>query len=534
MADLSFMKYLNGIYKLNLSASTTVHNAVIQAIYDCFVKAHDDIDAMRLELCLTTATGIWLDYWGDFFAVYRKTGESDTDYSQRIISSIIQPKSTIPAVKDNIVTFLNTQYQTEYTREDVSITEPWKELAKYSHCGQLSNTARFYSPDYYTHAIMVISIPEDVSTELIELVNSVKAAGVKVIWSILNSYEIASDFYDVNDAWASYHRWIQTQTHRNYFSGLTLSQSSKFPKLSGSQEIYRRMTTTYNWYAKVQERDTDHSATLSRIDLVALLDYYEEVEKVVTKDLEDNMIISDTGELSGSKFMSGSPENVEFVTKYQQITEETLEMLEMLDNYLRLSYDGKLSTSSGAMFQYTASTELYGKLMKQLEKFKEEHHDYYVAVQSPITNGERAMWYVARNKNWIWNTPTMTMQDFYDLWEPFDGYEEHSINSIVEFEDAYYNGFITFGDKYQPPVVIDNHRFLFTTRTIRPWLFSSPVYTNEEINLVLQRQFDYTDNWIIPEPTIEEIEALENYNYEGYSVVRETQPMIEVKTEKIT
>ena len=533
MADLSFLRYLSGIYKINLGKSTKVHNAVIQAIYDNFVMAEEDLSQMRLELCLSTATGIWLDYWGDFFSIYRKSDESDYNFAQRIIASVIQPKSTIPAIKDNIVTFLNTKYATNYTREDVSITEPWQDLAKYSHTGQLSNTARFYSPDYYTHAAIVVSVPEDVTTELIELVNSVKAAGVKVIWSVLNSYEIATDFWDVNEAWASYHRWVQTETHRNYFGGLTLSQSSPQQILSGRREIWREITSFYQWYTKIDDRDTDKSVTLTKFDLIGLLDYYEEVEKVITIDTSDNMFISHTGTMSNNKFMSGSEQDVEFVTRYREITDETLKILELLDSYLTLSYNGKLSTSSGTMLQYTASTELFEKLMEQVQKFKESNLTYYNSVQSPIEIGERAMWLITRNENWIWDTPTMTMQDFYDLWEPFDGYEEHTINSITESEDAYYKGFISFGDKYQPPIVIDNKRFLCTTQDFKDWLFDSPLYHNEELESILQRQVDYTEHWIREEPTIEDIISIEQHNSEKYSISRETQSPIEIKSEMV-
>ena len=101
MAALSFLTYLRGIYKLNLNTSTKVHYAIIQSIYDCFIMAKEDMDLARLEMCLSTATGYWLDTWGEFFSVYRKSGELDGHYQKRIIDSVIQPKSTIPSIKDN-------------------------------------------------------------------------------------------------------------------------------------------------------------------------------------------------------------------------------------------------------------------------------------------------------------------------------------------------------------------------------------------------------------------------------------------------
>lgn len=565
MAQLSFLTYLRGIYKLNLTKSGKVHNAVIQSIYDCFIMAQEDLDLMRLEMCLSTATGYWLDSWGDFFSVYRKSNESDGNYSKRIIDSVIQPKSTIPAVKDNIVDFLNSEYHKNYTREDISIKEPWKEIAKYSHKGSLSNDARFFSGNYYCHAVMDISVPEEVTKELIDLVSSVKAAGVKVIWSILNSYDIVSGFNDANDAWAAYHRHIQTQTQRNQFSGLILSNSSPSPVLSGRREVWYMVTSLYQWYAKVLDKKTDESIIITKKDLIGLLDYYTEYEEKISTNIELALDISNKGKMSSEKRISGNKTTVEVVESLVKITDELLESLELLDTFLSLSFSGRMSTSDGVMFEHLAEHTLFEKFIDEIARFKEKNEEYYNSVQPPILNGERAMWLVERNKNWLWNTPTMTHEDFFELWEPFDDYKtyknsvdldgnkysielndqkytiitsdgtelkEHTINSIIDFEDAYYKGYITFGDKYQPPVVV-GRKLYGTPRTLKDWLFSSPVYCNFEMEEVYRRQFAYilgkADN---PNPTMEEIMLLEEkYNYEGYSIATVTQPAIEVKSE---
>lgn len=570
MAQLSFLTYLRGIYKLNLDKSGKVHNAIIQSIYDCFIMASEDLNLMRLEMCLSTATGSWLDSWGDYFSVYRKAGETDEHYSKRIIDSVIQPKSTIPAVKDNIVDHLNSTYNKNYTREDVTIKEPWKEVAKYSHKGTLSNSARFFSGDYYCHAIMDISVPEKVTKELIDLVNAVKAAGVKVIWSILNSYDIVSGFNTADDAWASYHRHVQTQTQRNQFSGLVLSNSSPNPMLSGRREVWFMITSSYQWYAKIQDKKTDDSIIITKKDLIGLLDYYTEIETVVNKTvdgyLDAAMQVSDKGVLNVNK-LSGKESTYDTIETLVKITDEMLDSLALMDSFLALSHDGKASTSKGTLFQQTAGHTLYGKLLKELERFKKNNEAYYNSVQPPILNGDRVMWLVERNKNWLWNTPTMSYQDFIDLWEPFDDYEvsrndvaldknqysielngqsyqvltsegtdlkEHTLDSILAFEDAYYRSYITFGDKYQPPVVVGKKNY-GTPKIMGTWLFSSPAYENLDLEEIYRRQFRYAlgkaDN---PNPTLEEIMILEQYNNEGYSVATDTQPEIEIVSTPIT
>lgn len=571
MAQLSFLTYLRGIYKLNLNKSGKVHNAIIQSIYDCFVMASEDVDQMRLEMCLSTATGYWLDCWGEYFSVYRKSGELDKDYSKRIIDSVIKPKSTIPAVKDNIVDYLNSQYNTNYTSEDIRIVEPWKELAKYSHKGTLSNDARFFSGDYWCHAVMDISVPEDITQGLIDLVNSVKAAGVKVIWSIFNSYDIVSGFNDANDAFAAYQRHIQLQTTRSKSFGFMLSTSSAKLSgneigevnrkycISGAREIWSMTNSLYQWFAKISDKQTDDSIIITKKDLIGLLDYYTELETVIDRTVadyyvtiggksqlgsdnlvhrnyqEDSLDVSNKGSLSTYKKLSGGEASYETIEHITKITDEMLESLELMDSFMSLSFSGRMSTSEGVLFEHLAEHDLFGKILTELKRFKKKNEKYYNSVQPPILIGERAMWLVQRNKNWLWNTPTMTYQDFFELWEPFDDYEEHTINSIIEFEDAYYKGYITFGDKYQPPVVVGKkqHR---TTRAPKTWLFSSPVFLNEELEEIYRRQFRYAlGKADYPEPKLEDIMYLEEkYNYEGYSISDEVQPAIEVVSTTVT
>lgn len=567
MAVLSFLTYLRGIYKINLAQSSKVHYAIIQSLYDCFVMSQEDLNLMRLEMCLSTATGYWLDCWGDYFSVYRKSQETDENYSKRIIDSVIQPKSTIPAIKDSIVDHLNSELNKNYTREDIAIKEPWKEVAKYSHKGTLSNDARFFSEDYYCHAVIDISIPEEITPELIDLVNSVKAAGVKVLWSILNSYDIVSGFNDADDAWAAYTRHIQTKTQRRQYTGLILSNSSPNPVLSGRRETWFWMTSTYQWFAKVLDKETDKSIVITKKDLIGLLDYYTEIETKVLKDIESMLDLSNHGTTSSDKFISGKKSQTETIETLVKITDDMIKSLELMDSFMSLSYQGRMSTSSGTMFKYTSEHELWSKLMRELNKFKQEHLDYYNAVQPPILNGERAMWLVQRNKNWLWNTPTMTHQDFFDLWEPFDDYEEyknqvsigdskytisagndkfdvltskgtklpeHTLNSIIEFEDAYYKGYITFGDKYQPPIVV-GAKFRWTPLMLQNWLFSSPAFCIEDLPEIYRRQFAYVLSKVDhPNPTIEDINLLEKSKPEKFSTAGEMQPIIEVKSEKVS
>ncbi|MBR1693938.1 MAG: hypothetical protein IJ709_00830 [Selenomonas sp.] len=90
-----------------------------------------------------------------------------------------------------------------------------------------------------------------------DIVLSVKAAGVKIIWSFLNSYDIIKGYEDSNENWADYARHIEMQTKRVTYSGLMLSNTSFSRTLSGRREIWFERTTSYYWYAKMLDKDTD-------------------------------------------------------------------------------------------------------------------------------------------------------------------------------------------------------------------------------------------------------------------------------------
>ena len=489
MNILTFLKYLRGIFKTALQEGT-VHHAVIQSIYDAFVMVDGDIDLMRLEMCLSTASGKWLDYWGDFFTVHRKLGEEDRPYAKRIIEYVIRPKTTIPAIKDYIIDFLNEEYNTEYTREDVNIKEPWKELGKLSHKGTLSDDARFFSGDYWCHSVLDISIPEKLTQDLIDLVLAVKAAGVKIVWSFLNSYDIVTGFNESNEAWANYVRHIQTYVPRVTYSGLVLSNSSLYPTLSGRREIWFWMTNLYEWYAYMHEKNTDLSETITPLDLAGLLDYYEVIENVLTiKDTGMKSSNDPDGILDNIKKISGAKSETEVITHLIKITDDMLQSIQLVDEWMRLSHEGRLS-NDGKLFDFRPAHELFNKIMSTIDRWKENNRDYYDKLQAPIVVAEHiAMWYAARNKNWLFNTPTMSQQDFYDLWEVSDNDDHNTYDDITRYEDTTGDKYLTMGDPYQPPIVLSGSPWDWTPIMDSPWLWLSATLTNEELEEIYRMKF---------------------------------------------
>lgn len=192
-----FAKYLKSLYKVNLGKTNKVHSTLIDAIFKTFVQMEDDLNQMRLELCVSTATDKWLDLWGEHFGVPRKVGEPDSKYSVRMIAEIIEPKATLNALRNATTRWVNLTYDENFQPSEIEISEPWKDLLVTSQRGALSYLARLPDSEYWTHGVVDIAIPDssEMSAELIAYLNTVKAAGVQIAWHTTMSWEILVGYF---------------------------------------------------------------------------------------------------------------------------------------------------------------------------------------------------------------------------------------------------------------------------------------------------------------------------------------------------
>jgi hypothetical protein len=51
------------------------------------------------QMAINTADADWLDEWGDYFGIYRETGELDDQYANRIILEVIRPRGNNRAIE---------------------------------------------------------------------------------------------------------------------------------------------------------------------------------------------------------------------------------------------------------------------------------------------------------------------------------------------------------------------------------------------------------------------------------------------------
>lgn len=93
--------------------------AHLTALGQELTQADAALAALLRQLILPQAREDWADVWGDYFGVPRRTGESDPDYTQRIIAEFYRARNNPAAILGNIQ---------RLTGEQLTLREPWREL----------------------------------------------------------------------------------------------------------------------------------------------------------------------------------------------------------------------------------------------------------------------------------------------------------------------------------------------------------------------------------------------------------------------
>ncbi len=170
-------KILNKLSSIFNRRSTGELKIVTGAIDSVISTADSDLVLLQLQYIIGTSTGEWLDEWGSWFGCTRNVDEADLDYSARILATATQPKSTIPAIVDSVN---NTA---GYTGSDTKAFEPHTLVAKHN-VSQFSGNHRYQDGTYWKWNVVEIQTPFVVSDATKKLIDSVKAGGTKVFYSI--------------------------------------------------------------------------------------------------------------------------------------------------------------------------------------------------------------------------------------------------------------------------------------------------------------------------------------------------------------
>ncbi|AIF71976.1 virion structural protein [Bacillus phage Riley] len=168
---MGFMKYLHPLWKTRLTKDSNPHNVVLASLDDMLQSVATDAIESKKDARLETATGQWLDEFGDKFGVFRKDNESDDTYRQRIINFILIERGTVLSIEDAIKKYLNDP------TTKVEIYEPYKNVF-------ILNKSKLNGEDhllgkYYTTAVIDARFTENVPLDVLSEIEKFKPAGVK-------------------------------------------------------------------------------------------------------------------------------------------------------------------------------------------------------------------------------------------------------------------------------------------------------------------------------------------------------------------
>ncbi len=129
--------YRDGFY-----VSTSILWAHLQALGQAIGAAESALAAMLRQLVIPQAREEWADAWGFRLGMPRQTGESDADYTQRMIDELYRWRSNPVAMRNNVK---------RYTGADIELFEPWTRMWTLSQSTLSGGADHFPSGDYYAY-----------------------------------------------------------------------------------------------------------------------------------------------------------------------------------------------------------------------------------------------------------------------------------------------------------------------------------------------------------------------------------------------
>ena len=168
----NFMKHIHPLLRRERrqGLSDDSNYAVLNALDNVLNEAEKDTIKSKIQSSLETATGEYLDHWGDWFGIYRAEGEDDEHYREHIIRHTLLPRGTIQSIIDAIKWFLDDN------DANIEIYEPWKNIF-YTNKSLLNGEDHLMGY-YYRFAIIDITIDRPFPPEIRDIIWAFKPAGV--------------------------------------------------------------------------------------------------------------------------------------------------------------------------------------------------------------------------------------------------------------------------------------------------------------------------------------------------------------------
>lgn len=156
----------------------SANDAFISSLQSELDKTELDLYSSKLETYLSTANGMWLDYWGRWLGLHRDN-RSDDDYRTALINHVLHERNTIPALTKALTDFLKVN------QDHIYIYEPWRDMFVWN--ASHYNAHKFFTDPYYRYAVIDVQIEGPYSEIVNEIINLFRPAGVYwVVTSLVN------------------------------------------------------------------------------------------------------------------------------------------------------------------------------------------------------------------------------------------------------------------------------------------------------------------------------------------------------------
>ena len=158
------------------------NDAFIDSLQQNIDTGEKDMYLAKLSAFLDTATGKWLDYWGEWLGLHRNQ-RSDDEYRSALKKHVLHSRNTIDAIRDAVATYLDTN------RNRIYVYEPYRDMFIYNSSNW--NTYKFFPSVYYRYAVIDVKIDHPIDGVVAQIINLFRPAGV--IFVITNLINVLND-----------------------------------------------------------------------------------------------------------------------------------------------------------------------------------------------------------------------------------------------------------------------------------------------------------------------------------------------------
>lgn len=170
---MNFWKNLHPLLRREENTNEgSANGAVLHAIAGALSDAEKELIPSRMQSSLNTASGSYLDYWGYWFGVLRKTKEDDDSYRYRIVQYLLLGRGTAASIIKGIKYALDDQSAT------ITIFEPWQNIF-YLDKSKM-DSIYYMQGSYYRYGVITVNIDRPLDESIWLAIQAFKPAGVRI------------------------------------------------------------------------------------------------------------------------------------------------------------------------------------------------------------------------------------------------------------------------------------------------------------------------------------------------------------------